>query len=53
MLVIANETVLGEPLLAAIRARAGTGPASFLVLSPRATRRRASTPRPTGGSAAR
>ena len=34
MLVIANETVLGQPLLDAIRARAGRGPASFLIVSP-------------------
>jgi hypothetical protein len=34
VLVIANETVLGEPLLAKIRARAAAGPASFLIMSP-------------------
>ncbi len=34
VLVIANETVLGEPLLAKIRERAAAGPASFLILSP-------------------
>jgi hypothetical protein len=34
VLVIANETVLGEPLLAKIRERAGAGPASFLIMSP-------------------
>jgi hypothetical protein len=34
VLVIANETVLGEPLLAKIRERAGRGPASFLIVSP-------------------
>ena len=34
VLVIANETVLGQPLLDAIRARAGRGPASFLIVSP-------------------
>ncbi len=34
VLVIANETVLGEPLLARIRERAAAGPASFLILSP-------------------
>ena len=34
VLVIANETVLGEPLLAKIRELAGTGPASFLIVSP-------------------
>jgi hypothetical protein len=34
VLVIANETVVGEPLLAKIRERAAAGPASFLILSP-------------------
>jgi hypothetical protein len=34
VLVIANETVLGEPLLDKIRARAREGDASFLVISP-------------------
>jgi hypothetical protein len=34
VLVIANETVLGEPLLAKIRERAAASPASFLILSP-------------------
>jgi hypothetical protein len=34
VLVIANETVLGEPLLARLRARAAAGPASFLILAP-------------------
>jgi hypothetical protein len=34
VLVIANETVLGEPLLAKIRERAAVGPASFLIVSP-------------------
>jgi hypothetical protein len=34
VLVIANETVLGEPLLARIRERAEAGPASFLIVSP-------------------
>ena len=34
VLVIANETVLGEPLLEKIRARAAASPASFLILSP-------------------
>ena len=34
VLVIANETVVGEPLLAKIRERAGEGPASFLIVSP-------------------
>jgi len=34
VLVVANQTVLGEPLLAKIRERADTGPASFLLISP-------------------
>ena len=34
MLVVANQTVLGEPLLDAIRARAAASPASFLIISP-------------------
>jgi hypothetical protein len=34
VLVIANETVLGEPLLAKIRKRAAESPASFLIVSP-------------------
>jgi hypothetical protein len=34
VLVIANETVLGEPLLARIRERAAASPASFLIVSP-------------------
>ncbi len=34
VLVIANETVLGEPLLDTIRARARQGSASFLIVSP-------------------
>ena len=34
VLVIANETVLGEPLLAKIRQRAAASPASFLIMSP-------------------
>ena len=34
MLVIANETVLGEPLLEKIRERAARSPASFLIVSP-------------------
>ena len=34
VLVIANETVVGEPLLAKIRERATAGPASFLIVSP-------------------
>ena len=34
VLVVANQTVLGEPLLELIRARAGKSPASFLIVSP-------------------
>jgi len=34
VLVVANQTVLGEPLLDRIRARAEAGPAAFLILSP-------------------
>jgi phosphopantetheine adenylyltransferase len=34
VLVIANETVLGAPLLDRIRARAAEGPAAFLLVSP-------------------
>jgi hypothetical protein len=34
VLVIANQTVLGEPLLAKIRERNAQGPASFLIISP-------------------
>ncbi len=34
VLVVANETVLGESLLARIRERAGRSPASFLIVSP-------------------
>ena len=34
VLVVANETLLGEPLLERIRARAAKSPASFLVMAP-------------------
>jgi hypothetical protein len=34
VLVVANETVIGEPLLAKIRDRAAQGDASFLIISP-------------------
>ena len=34
VLVIANETVVGEPLLAKIRERAASGASSFLIISP-------------------
>ena len=38
VLVIANETVVGAPLLDRIRERAGRSPASFLILSPQSDR---------------
>jgi hypothetical protein len=34
VLVVANETVVGEPLLQKIRERAAKGPVSFLIISP-------------------
>jgi hypothetical protein len=34
VLVVANQTVLGEPLLRKIRERAAAGPSSFLIISP-------------------
>ena len=34
VLVVANQTVLGEPLLAKIRERAAKSPAGFLIISP-------------------
>jgi hypothetical protein len=34
VLVIANETVVGDPLLTKVRERAAAGPASFLIVSP-------------------
>jgi hypothetical protein len=34
VLVVANQTVLGDPLLEKIRERAAAGPASFLIISP-------------------
>ena len=34
VLVVANQTVLGEPLLDAIRKRAAASPAAFLIISP-------------------
>jgi hypothetical protein len=34
VLVVANETIVGEPLLEKIRARAAQGPAAFLLISP-------------------
>jgi hypothetical protein len=44
VLVVANETVLGEPLLDRIRARAKEGPASFLIVSPQSDPDRAPHP---------
>jgi hypothetical protein len=42
--VIANETVLGEPLLDAIKARAARSPASFMLLCPQSDPQRAGHP---------
>ena len=53
MLVVANETVVGEPLLERIRERAARGPASFLIISPQSDPTRASTRRPSGACAGR
>lgn len=44
VLVIANETVLGEPLLARIRERAAESPASFLIVSPQSDPRAGAHP---------
>jgi hypothetical protein len=44
VLVIANETVLGEALLDAIKARAARSPASFMLLSPQSDPQRAGHP---------
>ena len=44
VLVIANETVLGDPLLERIRVRAREGPASFLIVSPQSDPTRGSHP---------
>jgi len=44
VLVIANETVIGEPLLARIRERAARGPASFLIVSPQSDPNRGDHP---------
>jgi hypothetical protein len=44
VLVVANETVLGEPLLDRIRARAKEGPATFLIVSPQSDPSRAPHP---------
>jgi len=44
VLVVANETVIGEPLLARIRERARRGPASFLIISPQSDPTQAAHP---------
>ena len=44
VLVIANETVVGDPLLARIRERAQRGPASFLIISPQSDPNQADHP---------
>jgi hypothetical protein len=44
VLVVANETVIGEPLLARIRERANRGPASFLIISPQSDPNQADHP---------
>ena len=44
VLVVANETVLGEPLLDRVRARAREGNASFLIVSPQSDPSRAEHP---------
>ena len=54
VLVIANETVLGEPLLDRIRAtRAAASRTSFLIVCPQSDPSRASTRRPSGACARR
>jgi hypothetical protein len=44
VLVIANETVIGDPLLARIQERAERGPASFLIISPQSDPNRGEHP---------
>jgi hypothetical protein len=44
VLVVANQTVVGEPLLDKIRERAGRGPVSFLILSPQSDESEAAHP---------
>ena len=53
VLVIANETVVGEPLLERIRDRAPRLPASFLIAGCKVSRRDRSTRTRNGGCAAR
>ena len=44
VLVVANETVLGEPLLDAIKSRAARSPASFMLMCPQSDPQRAGHP---------
>ena len=44
MLVVANETVLGEPLLETIKERAARSPASFMIICPQSDRQLAGHP---------
>ena len=44
VLVVANETVVGEPLLARVRERAARSPASFLLVSPQSDPSQSSHP---------
>jgi hypothetical protein len=44
VLVVANETVVGEPLLAKIRERAAASPASFLIVAPQSDPSRSAHP---------
>jgi hypothetical protein len=44
VLVVANQTVVGEPLLDKIRERASSGPVSFLILSPQSDESEAAHP---------
>jgi hypothetical protein len=44
VLVVANETVVGEPLLERIRERARRSPASFLIISPQSDQSQAAHP---------
>ena len=53
VLVVANETVVGEPLLEKIRERAAQGPVCVPDRLAAERRRRASTPRPSAACAAR
>jgi methylmalonyl-CoA mutase cobalamin-binding subunit len=44
VLVVANETVVGDPLLGRIRERAARGPATFLIISPQSDPNRGQHP---------